>query len=41
MMVDMLAGAVVRAGGDYPVEQLRDELHRNVDLLMDGALAPR
>jgi AcrR family transcriptional regulator len=41
MMVDMLAGAVVRAGGDYPVEQLRDELHRNVDLLMDGVLAPR
>jgi AcrR family transcriptional regulator len=41
MMIDMLAGAVVRAGGDFPVEQLRDELHRNVDLLMDGVLAPR
>lgn len=40
MMVDLLAGAVVRAGGDFPVEQLRDELHRNVDLLLDGALAP-
>ena len=40
MMIDMLAGAVVRAGGDFPVEQLRDELHRNVDLLLDGALAP-
>jgi AcrR family transcriptional regulator len=40
MVVDMLAGAVVRAGGDFPVEQLRDELHRNVDLLLDGALAP-
>ena len=40
MIVDLVAGALVRAGGDYPLEQVRAELHRVVDLFLDGALKP-
>ncbi|HEX2195185.1 MAG TPA: helix-turn-helix domain-containing protein [Candidatus Limnocylindria bacterium] len=40
MSVDMAAGALVRAGGDFPMSQLRTELHHNVDLFMDGAVKP-
>lgn len=40
MIVDLVAGALVRAGGDYPMEQVRTELHRVVDLFLDGALKP-
>jgi AcrR family transcriptional regulator len=40
MSVDMAAGALVRAGGDFPMSQLRTELHRNVDLFMEGAVKP-
>jgi hypothetical protein len=40
MIVDLVAGALVRAGGDYPLEQVRGELHRVVDLFLDGALKP-
>ncbi|HEX6139955.1 MAG TPA: TetR/AcrR family transcriptional regulator [Candidatus Limnocylindria bacterium] len=40
MLVDMVTGAVVRAGGDYPVESLGDELRRRIALFLDGALKP-
>jgi AcrR family transcriptional regulator len=40
MMVDLVAGTLVRAGGDFPLEQVRTELHRTVDLFLDGALRP-
>jgi AcrR family transcriptional regulator len=40
MMVDLVSGALIRAGGDYPMEQVRAELHRVVDLFLDGALKP-
>ena len=38
MMVDMVAGTVVRAGDDFPHARLRAELRRCVDLFLDGAL---
>jgi AcrR family transcriptional regulator len=37
-LVDLTGGAVVRAGGDFPMTQLRAELRANVDLFCDGAL---
>ena len=40
MIVDMVAGTVVRAGGDFPLTRLRAELHRNVDVLLQGVLTP-
>lgn len=39
-MVDMMAGSLVRAGGDFPREQLRAELRAGVDLFLDGVLTP-
>jgi AcrR family transcriptional regulator len=39
-VVDLMAGALVRAGGDFPRERLRGELRAKVDLFLDGALAP-
>ena len=36
MMVDMVAGTVIRAGGDFPLSSLRSELHRAVDIMLDG-----
>lgn len=36
MIQDMVAGALVRAGGDFPMERLRTELHRNVDVFLSG-----
>lgn len=37
-LVDITSGTLIRAGGDFPIEQLRAELHANVDLFMDGAV---
>jgi len=37
MILDMVAGAIVRAGGDFPMGRLRTELHRNVDVFLSGA----
>ena len=39
MMVDMVAGTVIRAGGDFPLSSLRSELHRAVDIMLDGVRA--
>ena len=39
-LVDMATGALVRAGVDYPVSQLRRELRANVDLFWTGAIRP-
>jgi hypothetical protein len=39
MMVDMVAGTVIRAGGDFPLSSLRSELHRTVDIMLDGIRA--
>jgi AcrR family transcriptional regulator len=41
MLLDMVAGALVRVGGDFPMDRLRTELHRNVDVFLDGATASR
>ena len=38
-LVDLTSGALVRAGNDFPVNQLRTELRANVDLFCDGGLA--
>lgn len=40
LMVDMVAGVLIRAGGDFPMGSLRTELHRSVDLMLDGVLVP-
>jgi hypothetical protein len=40
MMVDMVAGILIRAGGDFPRRSLRAELHRAVDIVLDGVLVP-
>jgi AcrR family transcriptional regulator len=40
MIVDMVAGAVIRAGDEFPRAGLRDELRRCVEVLLDGTLAP-
>jgi AcrR family transcriptional regulator len=39
-LVDMTTGMLVRAGGDFPVEELRGELRANVDLFLEGAVLP-
>lgn len=36
-LVDLTTGTLVRAGGDFPLGQLRDELYRNIDLFLSGA----
>lgn len=38
-LVDLTSGALVRAGNDFPIDQLRTELRANVDLFCDGGLA--
>lgn len=37
-LVDLTSGTVLRAGGDFPMAQLRGELRANVDLFWDGAI---
>jgi len=37
-LVDLTTGALVRAGNDFPLGQLRAELRANVDLFIDGAV---
>jgi AcrR family transcriptional regulator len=37
-LVDLMAGTIVRAGGEFPVDRLRAELHRSVELFMAGAV---
>ncbi|MCV0402866.1 MAG: TetR/AcrR family transcriptional regulator [Chloroflexi bacterium] len=39
-LVDLTTGALVRAGEDFPISQLRSELRANVDLFVEGAIAP-
>jgi AcrR family transcriptional regulator len=41
MLLDMVAGALVRVGGDFPMDRLRTELHRNVDVFLSGATTSR
>jgi AcrR family transcriptional regulator len=36
-LVDMAVGTLVRAGGDFPLAQLKTELYRNVDVFLSGA----
>jgi AcrR family transcriptional regulator len=36
-LVDLATGTLVRAGGDFPLTQLRSELYRNIDLFLFGA----
>lgn len=38
-LVDLTTGALVRAGDDFPITQLRVELRSNVDVFLDGAVA--
>ena len=38
-LVDLTTGALVRAGNDFPLRQLRTELRSNVDLFLDGAIS--
>jgi len=40
MIVDMVAGTVVRAGDDFSATRLRAELRRCVEVFLDGALLP-
>jgi AcrR family transcriptional regulator len=40
-LVDLTTGALVRAGRDYPIEQLQRELRINVDVFCAGALTDR
>jgi len=40
MLIDMVASALVRAGGDFPMHELRSELHRTVDVFLEGVLKP-
>jgi len=39
-LVDLTTGALVRAGNDFPISQLRAELRANVDLFIDGGVRP-
>ncbi len=39
-LVDLTTGALVRAGQDFPISQLRTELRANVDLFFDGGVLP-
>ena len=38
-LVDLTTGALVRAGNDYPLEDLRGALRANVDLFWEGAVS--
>lgn len=38
-LVDLATGALIRAGDDFPLTELRDELRANVDLFFDGGVA--
>lgn len=40
LLIDMVASTVVRAGGDFPMQDLRRELHNAVDLFLEGVLKP-
>lgn len=39
-LVDLATGALVRAGNDFPISQLRAELRANVDMFFDGGVRP-
>lgn len=39
-LVDLTTGALVRAGTDIPIEELRAELRANVDVFWEGAVIP-
>ena len=39
-LVDLTTGALVRAGNDFPVGDLRAELRANVDVFWEGAVTP-
>lgn len=39
-LVDLTTGALVRAGTDIPIEDLRAELRANVDVFWEGAVIP-
>jgi len=39
-LVDLTTGALVRAGDDFPIAELRGELRANVDLFLDGGVDP-
>ena len=39
-LVDLTTGALVRAGDDFPIDELRAELVANVDLFLDGGVEP-
>ena len=36
-LVDLAVGTLLRAGGDFPLAQLRTELYRNIDVFLSGA----
>ena len=38
-LVDLATGALIRAGNDFPMANLRAELRANVDLFFDGGVA--
>ncbi len=38
-LVDLASGALIRAGDDFPLDKLRDELRANVDIFFDGAVS--
>jgi len=38
-LVDLATGALIRAGNDFPMAELRAELRANVDLFFDGGVA--
>jgi AcrR family transcriptional regulator len=37
-LVDIMSGTLVRAGGDFPVRDLRVELYRNIELFLHGSV---
>lgn len=39
-LVDLATGALIRAGNDFPMANLRAELRANVDLFFDGGVEP-
>lgn len=39
-LVDLASGALIRAGDDFPLAELRAELRANVDLFFDGGVEP-
>ena len=40
LVIDMVAGTIIRSGGDFPAARLRTELRHGADLFLDGALKP-